>query len=870
MKLQIRTLLLVAITVLAVSGGTTAGVIRVSVDDSDVAASSGAGGEIDAAYGKLPLAFEANEGQTDASVDFMARGKGYSLFLTPGEAVLSLDGAGDGDGSVIRVALVGAEADPQATGVDELAGVNNYLIGNDPSEWRTGIPTFAKVRYEGVYPGIDLDFYGNPGLLEYDFIVAPGVSPDQIALAIAGSDGLAINGDGDLVVSAGRADLIMARPFIYQTRDGVRETVDGGYVLDEGNVRFWLGGYDATRALVIDPVVMYTDFLGGSAFDTGQDIAVDVGGRAYVVGYTRSSDFPTVSALDATRDTGRDVFLTRINPAGDAVMFSTFIGGNGDDRGRAIALDNAIYIAGQTESTDFPTVTPVQSTQLGFGDGFVAKLSLDGSTLVYSTYVGGGDVDDITGIDAVSGFAYVAGVTASVDLATTPGAVQGTRSLGTDVFAAALSKDGTAYVYMTYIGGTDDDAANDVAADASGNAYITGFTRSSDYDTTAGSFQPTFQGGGSTVVGPTDAFVTKLSPDGTTLVYSGFLGGSDGVDIGNSIDVDTSGAAHVTGSAASDDFPTAGPGFLVVPNGSSAAFITRVAATGNSLTFSRMLPGTSAAGRGVAVDGSGNIYVTGSVTNADPIFTKDAADVGPATSGGNDGFVTKLFSNGLTTIYSTYFGGEGADMPFAIAADSTGAAYITGQTDSVSTFPFQDPATLVVPFDASNGGSTDGFVSKIGEPGSIGFSDGTLAVLEDTGKVTLIIERTGGTSGDVGATLTTKGDDNAKGGTKADADVDYGVFDGPVSFPDGDGDDVTKEVTIKVDATAERDETFKVDLKDPTGGAKIGPNGTVVITIGNDDTGVPIPSVSTWGLLGLVLVLSAGVMIKRRRRAMPA
>ncbi|HEV8306236.1 MAG TPA: SBBP repeat-containing protein, partial [Methylomirabilota bacterium] len=466
-------------------------------------------------YGRLPLAFEANRGQTDPRVDFLARGRGYTLFLTPTEAVLVLKATpgrsrpaspAEGDAvlgpaaGVVRMKLVGANSSPRVVGLDALPGRVHYFLGNDPTRWRTDIPTYARVRYDEVYPGVSLVYYGRQGQLEYDLVVAPGADPAPIRLAFEGAEGLALEAGGDLVVRTAHGELRLHAPVVYQEVQGTRVPVPARFTLVSEpcpaaechvaplTVGVAVAAYDSRHPLVIDPVLIYSTFLGGSGADEGFGIAVDAAGSAYVTGWTASASFPTTAgALDTTFNGGSaDAFVTKLNSTGSALVYSTYLGGSGEDKSQAIAVDAAgnAYVTGWTDSSDFPTTAGAFQTALGGGrDAFVAKLNPSGSGLVYSTYLGGSgnesNVDFSPGIalDA-AGNAYVTGGTSSSNFPTTAGAFQTSLGGSFDAFVTKLNPTGTALVYSTYLGGSGDDQGHGIQVDASGHAYVTGYTGS--------------------------------------------------------------------------------------------------------------------------------------------------------------------------------------------------------------------------------------------------------------------------------------------------------------------------------------------------------------------------------------------------------
>ncbi len=690
--------------------------------------------QLRAAYGQIPLSFEPNQGQTDAQVRFLSRGSGYGLFLASTEAVLSLTkpvaadtgtagAAANAEDAVLRMQLVGANADPQVTGMEELPGKSNYFIGSDPAQWRTNISTYDKVAYHAVYPGIDLVYYGNQRQLEYDFVVAPGADAGAIRLDFQGAESLALDGQGNLVLHTDGGDVIEHAPVLYQESGGGRQTVAGSYVLEGADrVGFTVAGYDHSRPLVIDPVLSYSTYLGGNRDDGGTSIAVDRDGYAYVTGTTTSTNFPTTpGALRTTNPDGDpNAFVTKLSQDGSHLVYSTYLGGAGiyyeNTGGFGIAVDTAgnAYITGATRSVNFPTTANVFQPRIGgCWDAFVTKLSPSGS-LAYSTYLGGpgGDHGQAIAVDTADN-AYVTGWTQPVqpgdcgssgsNFPTTPGAFQRSNHGDTDAeaFVAKVNPDGSRLIYSTYLGGSDNDYGNGIAVDAGGNAYVTGGTRSTNFPTTSRAFQRASGGN-------FDAFVTKVNPDGSALVYSTYLGGSAS-DGSQAIAVDANDFAYVTGGTYSDNFPTTPGAFQTTYAGQANAFVTKLSQDGSYLVYSTYLGGSaSTAGNGIAVDTTGNAYVTGITNSPDNRFpvTPGAPQMNPG--GGSDAFVTMLNSFGSGLIYSTYLGGSGGDAGAAIAVDAAGNAYITGGTSSTD-FP-TTPGAFQRTY---GGGSGDAFVAKI-------------------------------------------------------------------------------------------------------------------------------------------------------------
>jgi len=677
-------------------------------------------------YGKLPLSFEANRGQTDERVKFLSRTKGYTLFLTGDEAVLALRGkaqnlAPEGAAGfkrasvslkrypdtkpskpespmagVLRMKLRKANAAARVTGVDELAGRSNYFIGNDPAKWRSNVPNYAKVKYEGIYSGIDLVYYGNQRQLEYDFIVGPGADPRQIAFDVSGAKRIRREAHGELVFQIGGDEIRWHRPVVYQEKNGTRQEIAARYVTDANRVRFELAKYDASRPLYIDPLI-YSTYLGGNGDDDGGGIAVDSAGSAYITGQTASINFPTTNSFQPNGGGSYDAFVVKLDPAGSSFVYSTYLGGSSVDYGYGIAVDSAgnAYVVGNTASSDFPTMNPLQAANNGGLDVFVTALSADGSALIYSTYLGGSGDDLGSGIALDSSAnAYVTGSTLSTDFPTN-NALQGTNGGLNDAFVAEITPDGQTLVYSTYLGGSGQDYGNGIAVDSAGNAYVTGQTLSSDF--------PIMNPVQSTNKGSSSAFVSKISAGGTALAYSTYLGGT-GYDLSYAIAVDSAGNAYTTGSAGSTNFPTMNP-LQATNHGSFDAFVTEINPTGSALVYSTYLGGKlEDDGYGIAVDGAGNVYVTGYTLSTNfPMqnaFQKKLAGAG-------DAFVSKITSTGSALSYSSYLGGNGDDSGAGIAVDSANYAYITGNTASTN-FPTKNA------LQATYGGDPDdAFVTKI-------------------------------------------------------------------------------------------------------------------------------------------------------------
>lgn len=712
-------------------------------------------------HGRLPLSFEPNVGQfggqRDTSETFLSRGAGYNLFLTKEGAILSLkqkqiQGSREAvlPQGVLHMQLPGARPDAVITGTDQLPGKTNYLLGNDPKKWTTNITNYAKVRYTNIFDGIDLVYYGNQGHLEYDFVVTAGADASTIHLAFKGARGIHIDRHtGDLVLEMGQGieEVRFRKPVAYQEEsvpgEGKR-LVAANYTLDSQNrVTFQLGAYDHHETLLIDPTLSYSTYLGGSSNDYGNSVAVDSAGSAYVTGYTNSINFPvTAGAFQGTCGGGcsgstLDAFVAKLDSTGSFLIYSTYLGGTGNDYGNGIVLDAAgdAYIVGQTFSTNFPTTPGAFQTGCGSssclkGDAFIAELNPSGSALIYSTYLGGSNVNQGNGIALDAGNnAYLIGYTQSVDFPTTPGAFQTSCncSKNSSVFVTELNSAGTALVYSTYLGGNAADVGYQIALDSSNNAYVTGYATSTNFPTTPGAFQ--------TAIGANKAaFVTKLNPTGSALVYSTYLGGSTTLKTtaceacGTSIAVDSSGNAYVCGLTAEANFPITPGAYQSVFKSSTKghdAFITKINPTGTGLVFSTYLGGSGDDGAtGISLDGAGNVWLKGNTHSND--FPTTAGAFQTVLKGVFNAYVAELDPTGSQLLYSSYLGGSGTEFGgatrvLALDGQSPPNVYVTGYTNSTD-FP-----TTVGSFQTTVGGLNDAFVSKFTPSPNVGLSPATLA-----------------------------------------------------------------------------------------------------------------------------------------------
>jgi cell division septation protein DedD len=687
----------------------------------------------------LPLNFELNQGQTHRNVKFIARSEGYVLFLTATEAVMALENPAahrkgkEGDlesreektrppRAVVRMKLAGSNPASQIEGLDQSKTTSNYFAGANPTAWRTGVPNYARVRYAQVYPGIDMVYYGDARRLEYDFNVAPGSDPELIEMAFTGIQRFEIDPLGDLVLHTQQGDLRQGKPIAYQEVNGVREEVPVSYVAkSERGIGFLLGAYDPGKPLIIDPVLVYSTYLGGSGFDQGYAIAVDSLGNSYVTGQTAAIDFPTTAGAFQTEYGGGDAFVAKLNPSGSALVYSTYLA---SASGNGIAVDSAgnAYITGDAGPTSFPTTAAAfQTAPLGY-DAFITKLNSTGSGLVYSARFGG-NLDDFSrgiALDS-SGNAYITGWTvcrSTVCTFPTVNAFQPNYAGGNnDAFVTKIDSSGSKLVYSTYLGGGKiingtEDWGEAIAVDNTGSAYVTGYTYSPDFPVTAGAFDTSRAG--------LDAFVTKFTPDGAALVYSTFLGGA-GREQGQGIAIDVNGNAYVTGITESFDSPftSAYEGFPVTPGafqtkGSYDAFVTKLNAKGSALVYSTYLGGSADVDRGwaIALDDAGNACITGDTASANfPVSNPIQAFYG----GLKDAFVTKLNATGSGLVYSTFLGGNLSDEGRGIACKGSDV-FVTGDTSS-GNFPTSNPLQV------NNGGGLqnhdDAFVVRIGEIGPV-------------------------------------------------------------------------------------------------------------------------------------------------------
>jgi len=685
-----------------------------------------------------PLTFELNQGQTGPQVNFLSRSTGYTAFLTVDGIVLTLrpsQASAPGKShpasthaapAVVRMKLVGSNPSV-AIGEDPKPGKVNYFIGNDRSKWHTNVPTYGRVRYKNIYPGIDLIYYGNNRQLEYDFAVSAGANPNAIQFDIEGANNIAVDDRGNLVFKTKSGELRFQAPAIYQELSGTRVPIQGTYLMKGASrVGFQVKGYDAGKALVIDPALAYSTYIGGSGTDQPTGIAVDNNGCVYLSGYTDSADFPlaTLGSLPSGSD---HVFVAKFDAAGSNLVYADYIGGNGQDYGTAIALNssNEVYVTGSTASSDFPTVNAYNPNYPGSFNGFVSRISANGSSLLYSTYLGGNGSDNPStiAVDGASDF-FVAGNTSSSNFPTM-NAYQSTISsnqggfYGNYGFLTKFSPDGSSLLYSTYFAGNSNVAydcggtpcwgspfstVQAITLDASGNAYVIGNTNTYNFPTTSGAYLTS----NSTQFNASVGFVSKFDGSGS-LDYSSYFYEASGLLTNlNAVAVDGAGSAYVAGTAYSDGtFPVTStticdPGAQGIA--CSYAFVTKFDATAATLVYSTFLgPNNYATPAAIAVDSNNNAYVVGS-TSSNLFSVSSGVE---QFAGGNDILLAELDPTGASELFSTYLGGSLDEYASGMALDADRNIYITGTTDSVDLPTTQGAAQLVL------GGNTDGFVMKL-------------------------------------------------------------------------------------------------------------------------------------------------------------
>ncbi|HKN60766.1 MAG TPA: choice-of-anchor D domain-containing protein, partial [Candidatus Acidoferrales bacterium] len=707
-----------------------------------------------AAYGKLPVSFEKNQGQTDPNVKFLARGNGFTLFLTDGEAVLRLRAPKSKTEaeSVVRIGFAGSNAAPKVEGLEIQPGRSNYLIGNNPARWQRNVPLYGRVKYRGAYPGIDAVYYGNQSQLETDYIVAPGSDPKQITLQVSGGEDPKLNAQGDLVVGSAAGDLILRRPNVYQEIDGSRREIAANYVQQNpGSVGIHVASYDSTKPLVVDPVVVYSTYLGGStgtaggaAGNSAKAVAVDSNGNAYVTGSTSASNFPvTAGAYQNTNESSgflkANAFITKLNSTGTALVYSTYLGGSVSDGADGIGVDSNgnVYVTGSTSSLDFPVTAgsaiesqPPQKNNFGASNVFFSELDPNGANLLYSTYLGGNGADSPGGLalDANAN-AYITGSTTSTNFPISPNALQnvnnaaGPVGTGSNVFVSRIDSTKTGLVglvYSTYLGGSENDSGSAIAVDANADAYIVGTATSSNFPT-VNAFQ-------SNLDGTQDAFIARVDTVNSVLVYSTYLGeGADDGDTGNCIAVDANFNVYVGGHTYDQFFPvTAGAFETTFPAAANdyTGFVARFDTSksgASSLIYATFLGGNISGDQphAIAIDSLGNAYLTGETWSGNFPVTL-GAPYNTGIAGLQNGFVSVLSASGSQMLFSTYYGSDTA-VGYGLALDTAASpdVFIVGSTNSTK-FPTTAGAYDTSPSFVS--GFSYAFVAELSPAAAQGFT----------------------------------------------------------------------------------------------------------------------------------------------------
>jgi uncharacterized repeat protein (TIGR01451 family) len=706
----------------------------------------------------LPVYFIENQGQLDRRAAYYVHGSDKVIYFSPGGLTLVLhsprrqaallqgttDRASDFliDPSVQRLALqvefVGADLNVVPRGENPSTALISYFKGR-PEDWKSAVKSFTRLVYADLWPGIDLIFTGATNQLKYLFVVKPGADPTAIQLRYRGADSIGINRAGQLEVHTLLGDLKDERPTAYQEANAQTANIQVGYELRpnaSGELHeygFKLANYDHSLPLIIDPAILvYSSFIGGTGDDRGNAIAVDSDGNAYITGETNSleTSFPEVVGPDRSFNGTVDAFVAKLNAAGTALLYAGFIGGTGDDRGKAIAVDSSgnAYIAGDTTSTQisFPVTVGPDLTHNGQTDAFVVKVNASGTSLSYAGFIGGSGIDQGNAI-AVDSFdrAYVAGSTLSQGLSFPGGTGLGVLNSfdilengGVDGFVVRVAADGAALEYASFIGGVGDDRVFGIAVDGAGAAYLTGETNSNGLSFPVAGGLDAVQNGG------VDAFVAKVNPEGTALVYAGFIGGG-GDDRGNAIAIVLGCAldceAYIGGDTSSTEasFPVTG-GPDLIHNGGIDGFVAKVNAGGTALIYAGYIGGVGTDRvNGIAVDLAGQANVAGETDSTQASFPSGVG-FGSVTSSDNthngaiDGFVAGVNAAGTALIYASYIGGTANDRAKAIAVDDNGDIYVTGETEANSvTFPVGGTTNSPFAIDNSQNGGIDAFVMKI-------------------------------------------------------------------------------------------------------------------------------------------------------------
>jgi hypothetical protein len=670
-----------------------------------------AGAALHATQPQFPAFFMENHGQAPKDVQFVMRRAAGTAFFSKDKVSFALPSA------TLELRFINRSAGSELAGEDQLPGIANFFEGSNPALWHSGTSLYRSVVYQDLWPDIKAVYSTGPLVFKSEFHVASGGNPASIRWKYQASAIVRKEEDGSLSIRIGGHTLREAKPEIYQIIEGRSVPVNGSYrIHPDGAVGFEVGSYDRTRELVIDPVIVFTSLLGGTNQDQINSIAADAFGNMVVAGSTSSSNFPAMPASRQPQFGGSvDAFVAKFGGNGSDLIFCTFLGGNGDDRALGVALDGAgnIYVTGHTASTNFPLAAPLQNRLRGSEDAFVTKLSSNGNKLLYSTYLGGSNIDSGNAIAVDSfGQAYVGGDTSSTDYPVLNGAFS-TNLGGQDAFITKLTAAGTAIVYSSFLGGTAADHLAAIAVNSSGNAYVTGSTFSVNF--------PTRNAVQTGTGGNQDAFVAELLPGGNALVFSTYLGGSSGFaglpEQGQAIAVDAGGNIYVAGTTSSANFPVTS-GTALQPTfagGNVDAFLAQYSPNGQQLTYSSFLGGSGLdLANGIASDAFGYVTVVGSTSSSDfPVIRSPQRQL----NGNYDVFVTKfLFTGTVCTMpNSTLLGGAGSESAAGVALSRTGDALVGGFTGSYD-FPIVVPPSATREFQSANLGLINAFVARLGNP----------------------------------------------------------------------------------------------------------------------------------------------------------
>lgn len=658
--------------------------------------------------GSIPAVFEPNLGQASPEVRFLTRGSRGALYLRDDAVVVTVPSSNE----AIEIAPRKTASRPRLEGLGRQPGVSNYLLGEDEKQWLRDVPHFSRVRFQDAFPGIDVFFYGTHNELEFDVVLSPHASVDQVRFEVRGARKLRRNRDGTLSLHTARGELRLGKPIAYQPTPQGQRPIDCSFTLNrDDSFGFRVGDYDRTQPLIIDPTLL-TSYLGGNDVDIIASVAVDASENIYLTGYTNSTTFYTTGPpYKGTLTPGdADAFVIKLNPTATTVLYSTFLGGSFADYGRAIAVNTSgeAYITGSSVGR-FPTTpgafreSPANAPAI-----FVAKLSSTGSSLSYATYLDGAGAGQSIAVDA-SGNAFVAGHTYTATFTTTVGAAQQPYGGATDAFVVKLNPTGSAPVYSTFLGGSAEDQATGIKIDDTGNAYVSGFTNSTNFPVTTGSFRTSY-------AGSTDAFAVKLNPSGTALLYGTFLGGAN-VDRAYAIAVNASGEAYLAGQTFSSSFPTTPGAYRTSHGGSADAFITKLNAGGTSAVYSTFLGGDGTcsvfdpfrlyqcdAAYAIALDSTGMAYVAGLAGSGFPMV----GAFQPTHAGSGDAFVAQMNATGSSLVSSTYIGGGSGDVALALAFAANNGPVLAGFTSSTD-LPVSTGALQTT----RGGGALDGFLSRL-------------------------------------------------------------------------------------------------------------------------------------------------------------